>query len=199
LARAAQVAGAVLWIGRACWPYPPALAGMDRGVLGSGLLDRSLFVDPGTHAERVWAIEQAARCRGAAAVIADGSGLSMAESRRLQLAAERRGAGRGVPVMLSRPSRERGVLSAARTRWLVAPVVTGAGDLGVTHRQEWAVELLRCKGMRPSAWGARRWVVRRDHATGRFDDWQACDGGLAPGVVDRSAEKAGSPLAVSVV
>jgi hypothetical protein len=130
------------------------------GVVDGRLLEASVFVDAGSAGERAWVMEQAARCVGVGVVVGDGSGLRMCETRRLQLAA------RGAPVLLARPPWEIGELSAARTRWRVEPcVVEWSGD---GCRQGWAVELLRCKGVRPEEMGgARRWVVRRDHGTGR--------------------------------
>ena len=142
----------ILWIGRRCWPYPPSLVGPsgDRQ-----LLERSVFVDPPTRDERLWAIDVALRSSAALVVVADGAGLTMAGSRRLQLAAE---AG-GTVGLLARPPNERGELSAAATRWLVSP---GPVDGTNPARPTWTVELLRRKGLRPIAEDARRWAVRLD-------------------------------------
>ncbi len=162
----------VVWIGQRCWPHPPALAQPSSpGSLRSEsrLLACSIFVNTPTsrvgHAERVWAIELASRCSGVAMVIADGSALTMAESRRLQLAA------RDTPVLLARPPWEQRELSAARTRWRVSPALhTDRTEHTEQHRQGWTVELLRCKGLQtmPKREDARRWAVQRDHATGRI-------------------------------
>jgi len=144
--------GRVLWIGRRCWPYPAALAhGGDRR-----LLEASIFVDAAEQGERVWAIDLALRSPGVAAVVADASGIGMAESRRLQLAA----AAGGSLGLLARPWRERGEISAARTRWRVSPRPTSG------RHPQWTVELLRCKGVQPASEDAWRWAVQRDHATG---------------------------------
>jgi hypothetical protein len=144
-----------------------------------------VFVDPASKQERVWAVELAARCVGVGIVIADGSGLAMAESRRLQFASS------NTPLLLARPAWESRELSAARTRWRVSPLAMDEteGD----RCQGWAVELLRCKGLRPEAPGdARRWVARRDHGTVRSTDqiedawnaWSAGDGGVAAAMDD---------------
>jgi hypothetical protein len=123
--------GCVVWIGRRCWPYPHVLNGAG--------LRRSIFVDPPDGASRLWTIDLAARCPGVAAVVADGSGLDMAATRRLQLASE---AGSAL-VLCARPPNEVDHLSAAATRWLVrcAPATDKA--------PRWIVELLRCKGVQP--------------------------------------------------
>lgn len=184
----------VVWIGRRVFPYPPAL--VRRGAEpGRGLLERSVFIDPSGHAERVWSIEQAARCGGVAAVVGDGCRLSMPESRRLQLAAR-------VPVLLARPFQERRLLSAARTRWSVQPSL----PLGVEDSfQGWDVRLLRCKGFGPQDANARVLRVRRDHVTGQCDaidqSRQPRHGDPFAQLVDRpaaparSAPFAGEPLA----
>lgn len=186
--RAGSRSGAVrraVWIGRRCWPYPPALVWRGPSGTDRRLLHASLFVDPASRQERVWAIELAARCVGVGAVIADGSGLSMAETRRLQLAST------NTPLLVARPARESRELSAARTRWRVEPC---AIDENESDRcQGWAVELMRCKGLRPEApEDARRWLVRRNH--GAVSDtvgiehtwhrWSESDGGVAAAMDD---------------
>ncbi|MCC5786493.1 MAG: hypothetical protein JJU33_07320 [Phycisphaerales bacterium] len=151
----------VLWIGRRVWPTPAALVhrpgrcGEDRS-----LLERSLFVDAHNAGEALWAADTALRSCGAGVIVADGSGLDMASTRRLQLAAEASGSGGAGVCLLARPSREIRSLSAAATRWLVEPDRSDEED-----RPGWAVRLLRRKGLRPEE-GHTRWVVRSCHATG---------------------------------
>jgi hypothetical protein len=175
---AAEPGCRVLWVGRRCWPYPPALVQRSGGMQDCRLLDASVFVDPPSRAERAWAIEQAARCAAVGMVVGDGAGLAMAESRRLQLAAA------GVPVLLARPPWEMGELSAARTRWRVLPRMPADG-----HAPAWSVELRRCKGAVPELdGGARRWIVRRDDGARVAGEigftWTACDVGLDAEVGD---------------
>lgn len=195
----------VIWIGRRCWPYPPALMRHGADRFDRRLLERSVFVETEAsragHGERVWAIELAARCAGVGAVVADGSGLTMAESRRLQLAAavsERT----ATPLLLARPPWEERELSAARTRWRVSPLPF----IDDTHnengqRQGWALELLRCKGLRTerATEDARRWAVRRDHATGHITmehiDRSAGDDDLVADMVNGLGAKAGPRIA----
>ncbi len=199
----------VVWIGRRCWPYPPALLRWDRPRHGASeadhvLIERSIFVDVASsrvgHAERVWAIELAARCAGVGAVVADGTGLTMAESRRLQLAA------RSSPLFLARPPWEARALSAARTRWRVAPMpfidhTPRESETCEGRRHGWTLELLRCKGVRADrvTEEARPWAVRRDHATARIKmerfDRPPGNGDLAAQVVDRSDPSARARIA----
>lgn len=161
----------VLWIGRRVWPYPHALV-RERGVRATAvapralpgilhaeelelarlprsvtddaglLLSRSLFVDAARN--RPWAIEAALRCASVAAVVADGSGLDMKATRRLQLAAE---AG-GSFGLLARPAREERELSAAATRWRVRR----SARQDAVARPRWTIELLRCKSVRGGMW-----------------------------------------------
>lgn len=125
----AGVSGAAFWIGRRCWPHPK--------VLGDAL-DRCLFIDLPTRTanrDRLWAIDLVLRSPAAEAVFADGCGLDMAATRRLQLAAE---AGRSFAALV-RPEYEQHELSAAACRWLVSPVRSP-----VDHPR-WVVQLLRSK------------------------------------------------------
>lgn len=145
----------VLWIGRACHPYPCSLPREVRA--------RSVFVDATTRTERVWATDTALRSGGVGAVIADASGFDMSASRRLQLAAGIGGGGRGslagVIGLFTRPWNERREISAAWTRWRVSPTPSDSDS------PRWAIELLRCKGMQTTGEGARQWCVQRDDET----------------------------------
>jgi hypothetical protein len=153
-------AGRVLWIGRRVWPYPRALVG-DLGLRATDgglelarleaeerpadprrLLERSILVDVARPQQRVWALDLALRCPAVTAVVADASGLDMAATRRLQLAAE---AGGGLGL-LARPPREESELSVAATRWRVRRARSGTA---ATPRQ--ALVMLRCKSVRGNA------------------------------------------------
>ena len=183
----------VVWVGRRCWPYPPALVRHGADGADCRLLDASVFVEPSSKGERVWAAELAARCVGVGVVIGDGGGLAMAESRRLQLASK------STPLLLTRPAHEIRDLSAARTRWRVSPLAVH--ETGGDRSQGWLVELLRCKGLQPSTLGdARRWIVRRDYGTGlgtgriqeTWHRWSAGDGGVAAALGAGSDPASGS-------
>lgn len=188
VSRLAAEGGVVVWVGRRCWPLLQPL--MRTGSTGRGssteLHRRCLFLDPASRQDRVWAIDLAVRSPAVAAVVADGSGVTMAESRRVQLAASSGGA----CALLVRPPWEVGELSTARTRWSVSPQRSAGNE------QAWTVELLRCKGVQPEG-SARRWTVRRDHATGTIGEWAAArdrpsgDVGVAADGFDRLLPQAG--------
>lgn len=141
--------GWIAWIGRRVWPYAPALARLG----GASLVRRSLLVDPevpGAPATRLWAIDAALRCP-ALVVVADGSGLALAETRRLQLSAESGGS----VGLLARPRWDRASRSAAATRWEVNAAVSAEGV------QRWEIVLAACKGARPVGPNAGRWLLER--------------------------------------
>ena len=194
--------GFVIWIGRRCWPHLRAIVRnrdvmnvrrvplRSRGLMDESalehdrtLLERSLFIDPPDDASRLWAIDLALRSLGEAGgiVIADGSRLDMPATRRLQLAAE---AGRSI-ALIARPPHELSELSAATTRWAASPFT--ASEMHGESSPRWIVQLLRCKGLRPtSALGSfgrlresfgsfehatawHRWAVEWNSAQGRVN------------------------------
>jgi hypothetical protein len=144
----------VLWVGDAVWPFPSVILSMLTRNRGIGA---SYFVRARTTQDRLWAADLALRSGVAAAVIVDGSCFDIADTRRLQLAAECRGG----TCLLARPPWEASQLSAASTRWLVRTAHSPTGT------RRWSVELLRCKThgfMNRTAIG-RSWMVESDHAT----------------------------------
>lgn len=141
------------WVGRAVWPSGHALMRAD-----AGLIERSLFVDAPDSRARLWAIDLVLRSEAFACVVADGSGLTTAATRRLQLAAEEGGS----LGHLARPPNERRTLSAASTRWLLTRRASAE------EFQRWSVELLRCKGAHPDPRTPTSWMLDRDHETGRI-------------------------------
>ena len=113
------------------------------------LLSHSVFLDPPNDEARAWAIDLALRCPAVRLVIADGRRLEMSVTRRLQLAAESRD---DAMALIARPASERRMLSAAATRWSVAPSETrgaetrGAETRGAgTGRPTWTLALERDK------------------------------------------------------
>jgi protein ImuA len=144
----------VVWVGERVWPFPSVLFGA-RTRIG----ERSIFVRARQTDERVWAADLALRSGAAAAVLIDGSGVDMSASRRLQLAAE----SGECCCLMARPVWELSEPSAAATRWSVSAAPL---EPGVVPARRWIVELLRCKGVQPSAAASsRRWLLERDHAT----------------------------------
>lgn len=142
----------ICWIGRRVWPTVQALT--LHSTPASDLLSRSLFIDAPDARARLWAADLASRC-ASVLVIADGSGLDMAATRRLQLAAE---AG-GWMVHLARPPWEAKELSAAATRWAV-------GRELAPDAPRFRLHLLRCKGMRSMLAQDRTFTLQRESGGG---------------------------------
>lgn len=142
----ARAGGTVLWCLRSRDLFAPALSGV-------GLTpDRLLFVE--THGEGdagvLPVMEEGLRHRGLAGVVGEIARLSLAQARRLQLAAEDSGT---LALTLRRWSAA-GMTdpTAARTRWrltaLPSAPAPGAGR-GV-GRPRWRLELVRCRGGEPA-------------------------------------------------
>ncbi|HEX4508032.1 MAG TPA: damage-inducible mutagenesis protein [Alphaproteobacteria bacterium] len=145
--------GPVLW----CRSHRTALEAGDPygpGIARLGLApDRLILAEAAKPAELLWAMEEGARTKGLAAVVADGVMPDLTAGRRLQLAAE---AGQGLVLLLA--TSRQSAASTALTRWFIAsapsrPEAEGPG------RPCWTVELWRCRGGRP-----REWMVEWDDA-----------------------------------
>jgi hypothetical protein len=136
----------VLWVGCHAWPHPRSLLGSLRGLRGgwrqrldARLWHASVFVDAGCPNDRLWATEMSLRAPGATLVVADGAGMNLTATRRLQLAAT------ACPVLLLRPAQETRIPSAALIRWHVQ-----AG----THQDQpaWTACAFRVRSGLPPAW-----------------------------------------------
>ena len=145
LAQRRQAGTWVLWCGRAERLYGP-------GLVQLGLDPARLVTVRSARAEdALWVLEEALRCRDLAGAVAEIESMSLAQSRRLQLAAE---AG-GIGFLLRAPDRVGGKglgASAAVTRWRIGALPGGSapapGVLGAAH---WKLELLRCRGGRAAS------------------------------------------------
>ncbi len=167
----------IVWVGRRCHPYPRIL--IRKGGADRRLLSQSLFVTPSDAAARLWAIDVAVHSPVVGVVIADSSGFDRAATQRLQLTAHNH----GTLILAACPPRQRDVLSAAQTRWMVTAIAPSARSRkGI--RPQWSVELLRCKGVRPND-AKRTWLMEWNHAEGAIN--------LSAGLADL-AGKAQTPI-----
>lgn len=170
----------VLWIGRACWPYPLVLAA------SPGLLRGSIFIDPPDAASRLWAMDVALRGESPCVVVGDGSGLKLAQTRRLQLAAgHRQGA-----CLLVRPARDGREFSAATTRWRVEPAIA---RLSPTARARWTVTLLRHKDHPVLMDEPPAWCVEWDDAQSRLSVVAPVAGGTGAAAIGKGGERSAGP------
>jgi protein ImuA len=162
LADRAEAAGApatVLWLAREDSLYPP---GLMRFGLAS---DRLIVARAVSETDRLWSLEEAARSGAVAAAVGETATVGLAESRRLQLAAETG----GVTLLLlqAAAAADGGTRpGTAVTRWHVAGAAarTAPDEPGVGP-ERWRLDLVRCRGGRPGAWTV---------------DWLGAEGGLRP-------------------
>lgn len=146
----------VLWCETAKPPF-------DMGRLyGPGLSafgmepERLIHAFPASDADCLWTIEEALRSRAFSIVVGEIDGrspvLSLAATRRLQLAAE----ASGVPAVLFTGHAKEGA-SVAVTRWHIAsarssPVPYVAPEEKLPGAPRWKVELSRARGGKPASW-----------------------------------------------
>lgn len=135
-----QQGGVTLWIGPSII-FPPALKAF--GIEP----DKVIFVHLQKNKEILWAMEEALRCNGLAAVIAEPGVLGFTESRRLQLAVEQ---SRVTGFMLRRnPSN---LATACVARWQVSPQPTAIDGLPGLGFPRWSVQLLKVRNGTPGQW-----------------------------------------------
>ncbi len=136
----------IFWIGRSVWPTPHLI----QEVLGSEALQHCFFLDPPDDNQHLWATVEALRSKATLIVVSQLSRLRMALSKKLALAAA---AGGGLGFIV-RPTRELQMLSAAASRWEVAPAPSKDGQ------RTWDLKLTSYKGQQPTV---RRWRVEFVH------------------------------------
>jgi protein ImuA len=153
LASLMQNGGACLWIGVSRTLFPPALKAF--GVEP----DRIIFVDLKREKDILWAMEEALKCGGLAAVIAELREISFAQSQRLQLAVEQS----RVTGFLLRKDPGKLSTTACAARWRITPLPSeleeGMPGIGFPR---WNVELLKVRNGNPGAW-------KMEWSEGRFN------------------------------
>lgn len=149
--------GALLVMDRGCWFYPPAAAGLGID------LEQVVVVRAATPQDELWALDQALRCQGVAAVWAPLAQLGGHDFRRLQLAAE----SGGTIGLLLRGPQSRGQPSWAHLQLLVRPRPS-SGD------RRLQVEVLRSPGRAATATG-QSVLLEIDQMTGalRSTTWKS--------------------------
>jgi len=148
-----QDCGVCVWIGRKMEVFPPALAQYGIGP------ERVIFITPSSEAQVIWAMEEALKCEGLAAVIGHVRDIDLTTSRRLQLAVEQ---SRVTGFILHEPSRQV-ALVAAVARWRIKPLPSALEDgLPGVGFPRWQVELLKVRNGRPGKWVVE-WSARGFH------------------------------------
>jgi len=140
--------GACLWIGISRTLFPPALKffGVEP--------DRIIFIDLKKEKDVLWAMEEALKCEGLAAVIGEVSAISFTQSRRLQLAVEQ---SKVTGFLLSsNPAGLRTTACVARWRITPLPSETEEAMPGIGFAR-WNVELLKVRNGSTGNW-KMEWV-----------------------------------------
>ena len=111
--------------------------------------ERIIFMDAKSEKDALWIMEEALRCQGLAAVVAELDTLSLIESRRLQLAVEES----GVTGFILRKSAGKTASTIATARWQISPMASqteqGMPGLGFPR---WNVNLLKVRNGIPGNW-----------------------------------------------
>ena len=134
---------ASIWISNAKNIFPPALEGY--GITP----DRIIFIQLQKEKDILWVMEEALKCEGLAAVIAEMKELSFTDSRRLQLAVEKS----HVTGFILRQNPRNINTTACVTRWKITslPGDIQEGTPGVGFPQ-WQVALLKVRNGKPGSW-----------------------------------------------
>jgi protein ImuA len=138
-----QGGGACIWISTCRTLFPPALKtfGIEP--------ERLIFVDLKREKDVLWAMEEALKCEGLAAVIGEVKEVSFTASRRLQLAVEQ---SRVTGFIIRRESTAFNT-TACVSRWRITPLASEPEDgmPGVGYPR-WNVELLKIRNGKPGIW-----------------------------------------------
>ena len=110
--------------------------------------ERIIFMDVQSEKDVLWITEEAIKCAGLAAVVAELNNVSLIESRRLQLAVETS----GVTGFILRKDGNKKASTVATARWKVSPLpsVTQDGLPGIGFPR-WQVELLKVRNGNPGS------------------------------------------------
>lgn len=134
--------GACLWIGMAQTVFPPALKAF--GVQPH----RVIFINLMHERDVLWAMEEALKCTGLAAVIAEVRSIDFKQSRRLQLAVEQS----RVTGFILRDA-DQASNTACVARWHISSLPsTSVDDLPGLGFPRWQVDLLRIRNGKPGSW-----------------------------------------------
>lgn len=152
LATLMQHGSACLWISVSRTLFPPALKAF--GVEPH----RIIFIDLKREKDVLWAMEEALKCDGLAAVIAEVREISLTASRRLQLAVEQS----KVTGFILRNDPRKLSTTACVARWKISPLPSepeeGMPGIGFPR---WNIELLKVRNGNPGSW-------KMEWAAGRF-------------------------------
>ncbi len=138
-----QNGGACLWIGLSKNVFPLALKAF--GVEP----DKVIFINLSKDKDVLWAIEEALKCAGLAAVVGELREIDFKQSRRLQLAVEKS----HVTGFILRNYSDKLGSTACAARWRIKPLPSESiDDLPGLGFPRWQVELLKIRNGQPGSW-----------------------------------------------
>lgn len=141
--------GASIWIGASRTIFPPALK------LFGIVPDKIIFIELKKEKEMLWAMEEALKCEGLAAVIGEIKELSFTDSRRLQLAVEQS----QVTGFVLRNNPRSVNTTACITRWTITSIASElANEMPGVGFPRWNVDLLKVRNGKPGSW-QMEWVA----------------------------------------
>lgn len=133
----------IVWISGNRMLFPPSLKAF--GVLP----DQIIFIDLPRRKDQLWAMEEALKCGGLAAVVAEIQEIDFTASRRLQLAVEK---SRVTGFLLRQQPRSLQTIAAV-ARWKILPLASvcygGMPGLGFPR---WEIELQKIRNGMPGSW-----------------------------------------------
>lgn len=134
-----------IWISPFPHVFPPSLTNFGISP------DRIIFVQLRRDRDILWAMEEALKCNGLTAVIAELEELTFTQSRRLQLAVENS----QITGFVLRKDNKKISTTACVSRWRINPLPSFSeqGLPGIGFPQ-WQVELLKVKNGQPGVWQA---------------------------------------------
>jgi protein ImuA len=146
-----QQGGVCLWVSTSRKLFPSSLTAFNIEP------DRVIFIDLQREKDVLWAMEEALKCEGLAAVIAEVRDISFAQSRRLQLAVE---SSKVTGFLLRNDPRKLGTTTCV-ARWQITPLPSETEDeLPGVGFPRWQVDLLRVRNGSPGSWKLE-WVKER--------------------------------------
>lgn len=138
-----QQGGVCLWVSTSRTLFPPALISFNIQP------DQIVFIDLVHEKEVLWVMEQALKCPGLSAVIAEVKEISITQSRRLQLAVE----SSKVTGFLLRNDPRKITANTCVARWQVSHLPSELGDeLPGVGFPRWRVDLLRVRNGDRGSW-----------------------------------------------
>lgn len=147
-----KIGGVTIWISSSQMIFPPALKSF--GIEP----DKIIFIFLNKEKEIMWTMQEALKCEGLAAVIAETPELSFTASRRLQLAVEQ---SRVTGFIIRRNPKN--LATACVTRWKISPLPCDDDiDLPGVGFSRWNVELLKVRNGTPGKWQLE-WAGRFRH------------------------------------